>query len=139
MLCIPVAADQGGVASRLAAAGAGLYIENGQVTQEKVSSAVGRLLAEPTFTHHAARVGKLMKFGGGATKAADLIFLLLETGGQGEHLKNYLALAPVGLYKATYAVMFGVPLLCILIILLGIWRTVSFVCHRLSGKKVKTN
>lgn len=101
LVCIPVWADQFGVAARVEASGAGLLLKNGRVTEDSLREAVSTVLAEPSFQGHAARLSKLLKFGGGATRAAEHILLFLETGGKGEHLINYYDLAPTGRYYAT--------------------------------------
>lgn len=60
-LCLPQAADQFGNAQQCAAAGAGLMLHQRDTTRATVRDAATRLLNEPVFGEHAARIQTELK------------------------------------------------------------------------------
>eukprot|EP01122_Echinamoeba_exundans_P011771 TRINITY_DN4799_c0_g1_i2.p1 TRINITY_DN4799_c0_g1~~TRINITY_DN4799_c0_g1_i2.p1 ORF type:complete len:343 (+),score=32.20 TRINITY_DN4799_c0_g1_i2:641-1669(+) len=136
LICIPIWADQFGVATRVVAAGAGLQFKNGHVREAELEQAIERTLTDASFKRHAGRLAKLLKFAGGANKAADLILLFLETGGQGEHLVNYFDIAPSWRYQLTLVSVFVFPLLLLGSVAKRLW---SLACSGAKAAKTKAN
>jgi hypothetical protein len=111
LLCVPVWADQPGAAARVAAAGAGLIIDKRGTSFDEVTDSLNKLLYEESFSANAQRISQLLQFAGGSQRAAELVFLLLDTGGRGEHLKDLYEVAPVWKYQLTTAAMVSAPLM----------------------------
>jgi glucuronosyltransferase len=135
LVCIPIWADQFGVATRVVSAGAGLQLKNGDVHDADLEQAIQRTLADASFKRHAERLSKLLKFAGGANKAADLILLFLDIGGQGEHLVNYFDLAPSWRYQITLISILVAPLLLVVSVVKKLW---AFACNKRGRRADKT-
>lgn len=128
LICIPVWADQPGVASRVVAAGAGLKFQNGHVDEDSFADAVAQILTNVSYKANASRLSKLLKFGGGAQRAAEHILLFLETGARGEHLVNYFTMAPVWRYYVTLSLALAVPLVVLAALCFCICRCCCCCC-----------
>jgi hypothetical protein len=125
LLCVPVWADQPGAAARVAAAGAGLFLLNHKLAQSDVKRDITRILTEESFARNASRMARLFKFAGGPKRAADVIRLLLETGGQGEHLKDIMETAPVLKYQIITVGVLAAPFLLLFGLL---WFLIKVCC-----------
>jgi zeaxanthin glucosyltransferase len=73
LLAIPIAFDQPGTAARIAHTGTGERLSPRFLTAAKVRRALERLLADPRYGEHAARIGQEIRRSGGAARAADII------------------------------------------------------------------
>jgi MGT family glycosyltransferase len=73
MIVVPQASDQLFVARRVEELGAGIRLENAQVTVERVRTAVETLLASQTAREASATLGQSLKSAGGFHKASDEI------------------------------------------------------------------
>ena len=80
MVAIPITNDQPGVAARIAWTGTGLVVPPSRLTARTLRKAITRVLSEPSFTAQAARLREAIARSGGASKAADVVERLLETG-----------------------------------------------------------
>ncbi len=76
LIVIPLAYEQGAIAARVAASGAGLVVHPGLSARE-LPAACRRLRAEPSFRQRAALLAHDIATAGGSSKAADLIDELL--------------------------------------------------------------
>lgn len=65
--------DKPEIARRVAWSGAGLDLRTGRPSPQQVRAAVERVLAEPSFTDRARRIGASLARHGGAPAAADLV------------------------------------------------------------------
>ncbi len=76
LIVIPLAYEQGAIAARVAASGAGLVVHPG-LSSRGLPAACRRLRAEPSFRQRAALLAHDIATAGGSSKAADLIDELL--------------------------------------------------------------
>lgn len=80
LVVVPTAWDQPENAWRVAEAGAGVRIPPGRCTPSRVRSAVDRVLSDPSFAHHARRLGADFARHRGAATAAALLEELVPGG-----------------------------------------------------------
>jgi rhamnosyltransferase subunit B len=73
MLVVPFAHDQYDHAARIARRGIGLSLERSRYDEERVTTALARLLDDPAFAARAAEVGARVRAEHGAAAAADAI------------------------------------------------------------------
>jgi MGT family glycosyltransferase len=80
MLVVPQSGDQPFIGPRIAAIGAGLLLQPGAVTPERLWSLTERLLSEPAFAAASRAFGDQLRAAGGYRRAADEIVQLVEGG-----------------------------------------------------------
>jgi hypothetical protein len=131
LIVIPLSADNPSIAARITYTGAGISVKNGAVSAAEMADAVEAVITNETYAWNAGRLGKLLKAAGGGKRAADLVFLLLETGGRGEHLVDILMNAPSFKY---YAILVGAALCPVVILVLLICFIKKSFCSNTSQK-----
>lgn len=80
MLTLPIAFDQPAIAARVVHAGAGLRALPLLTRRRELRRLLRRLLDEPAFAEHAARIGSEAQQAGGAERAADIVEAVLRSG-----------------------------------------------------------
>jgi MGT family glycosyltransferase len=73
LLVIPQTPEQSFVADRVAAVGAGLRMDNGEITPESLRNAIDVLLRDPAYRRKSAELGETLRAAGGYQRAADEI------------------------------------------------------------------
>jgi len=86
LICIPHFADQFDIALRVQENGAGFELNKFYFTHEEVFTKTATILKDPSFRANAIKLQKILKYAGGAKKAADLAEMHLTIGI--EHLKE---------------------------------------------------
>jgi UDP:flavonoid glycosyltransferase YjiC (YdhE family) len=71
LVVAPIAFDQPFNAERVAATGAGIRVRFARARAGELREAVRRVLDEPEFARHAARIGDALRAAGGGAAAAD--------------------------------------------------------------------
>ena len=79
LVVVPQAADQLFVAERVAQVGAGVRLDNHQLTIERLRSRVREVLDRPNYRQSAAVIGESLKTAGGTRRSADEIFAFKES------------------------------------------------------------
>jgi MGT family glycosyltransferase len=74
MVVLPLRADHFAVAGQVAAVGAGVVLNRGDATVERLADAARRALADPQFRACSKKMGVHLRAAGGAPRAADEIF-----------------------------------------------------------------
>jgi zeaxanthin glucosyltransferase len=80
MVAIPIAADQPGVAARIAWSGAGEILPLSSLRVPKLRQAIKRVLTEKSYEYNAVRLQQAIHQAGGVSRAADIIEKALFTG-----------------------------------------------------------
>lgn len=80
ILVLPIAFDQAGVAARVCHAGVGLKASSRFCSSAAMSNLLQRLLSEPGFAGHLARLGAEVEAAGGTPVAADIVEAVMRTG-----------------------------------------------------------
>ena len=82
MIVIPRTAEQGLVAERVVAVGAGILLEARKATPDRLSAAAAAVLAEPGYRSSSRRIGESLRAAGGHVRAADEILAHLSALGR---------------------------------------------------------
>lgn len=80
LICIPFVADQFDVGARVQDHRAGIALSAHALTSQALSDAVTSLFVDPTYSHNARRLGRLLNTEGGVSVGADLVETLAELG-----------------------------------------------------------
>eukprot|EP00455_Lapot_gusevi_P048755 TRINITY_DN679_c0_g1_i1.p1 TRINITY_DN679_c0_g1~~TRINITY_DN679_c0_g1_i1.p1 ORF type:complete len:601 (+),score=138.68 TRINITY_DN679_c0_g1_i1:104-1906(+) len=76
LVCIPLFADQGGMAWRVADSGAGTFFSKHHLNAVSISSSILSILSNSTYFSNACKMGSYIRLAGGAARAADLLELV---------------------------------------------------------------
>jgi zeaxanthin glucosyltransferase len=80
MVAIPIANDQPGVAARIAWTGTGEVVPFNKLSGSRLQIAVKQVLTEDTYKHNALRLQAAIRDAGGASRAADIVERVAQTG-----------------------------------------------------------
>jgi len=112
LVVVPFIADQMDNAARAEDKGFGIRLNRAKMTRETVHASVCRIISDPSYAAAARRAGVIMKSGGGAPRAAEIVEHIAEVGC--EHLRAHVLGLPA--YKRWNFDVYGVFLLVLLLL-----------------------